>query len=110
MSVASWAKTAWDKARRRGIFSEHTAPKDPVTTESLAVFLDRAGLLDHSNGPAIGHAARLMKRMNDADSSDAYVREVIAHLRDHPTSGGVDADRVREVARDELGRARITPS
>ena len=109
MSLKSWAEASWNKLRARTNLDDGSHAR-PVDRQELAVILDRLGLLDHSNGPAIGHAARLMKRMNDADSSDAYVREVIAHLRDHPTSAGVDADRVREVARDELGRARITPS
>ncbi len=44
-------QNAWDKAIDQGVFSEWTEPDDVVTAEKLAVFLDRAGLLD--NG---GHA------------------------------------------------------
>lgn len=37
---------AWDKAIEANIFSQWTKPSDVVTAEKLAVFLDRAGILD----------------------------------------------------------------
>lgn len=43
--VSPWAKAAWTKAFVKGVFSENTKPKDLVTKEMVAVFLDRANVL-----------------------------------------------------------------
>ena len=37
---------SWDKAIARGVYTEYTNPDDTVTAEKLAVFLNRAGLLN----------------------------------------------------------------
>jgi N-acetylmuramoyl-L-alanine amidase CwlA len=44
MTVSSWAKTAWDKVKKKGVM-DGTKPKSPVTREQLAAILDRLGLL-----------------------------------------------------------------
>jgi N-acetylmuramoyl-L-alanine amidase CwlA len=43
-SVDSWAKSAWDKAKKKGIL-DGTKPKSPVTREQIAAVLDRLNLL-----------------------------------------------------------------
>jgi len=43
-SVSSWAKAAWAKAKKKGVF-DGTAPQGAATREQLAVILDRLGLL-----------------------------------------------------------------
>lgn len=53
---------AYDKAVAAGVFSEHTDPSDPVTAEKLAVFLDRAGVLDPES-PAGEHTHRASIRL-----------------------------------------------
>ena len=42
---------AFDKALKRGIYTPYTDVEDPVTAEKLAVFLDRAGVLDATEPP-----------------------------------------------------------
>lgn len=43
-SVDTWAKSAWDKAKKKGIL-DGTKPKSPVTREQIATVLDRLNLL-----------------------------------------------------------------
>ena len=43
-TVDSWAKVAWDKAKKKGTL-DGTKPKSSVTREQLAAVLDRLGLL-----------------------------------------------------------------
>lgn len=43
-SVDSWAKSAWDKVKKKGVM-DGTKPKSPVTREQIAAILDRLGLL-----------------------------------------------------------------
>ena len=42
--VDGWAKTAWEKIKKKGVM-DGTAPKGSVTREQLAAILDRLGLL-----------------------------------------------------------------
>lgn len=42
--VDSWAKSAWEKAKKKGVM-DGTAPKGSVTREQIAAILDRLGLL-----------------------------------------------------------------
>lgn len=44
-NIPDYAKSAWDKARKKGIFSEKTMPTENITPIKLAVFLERLGLL-----------------------------------------------------------------
>lgn len=49
-------QASFDKAVDVGMFSQHTRPGDELTAEKLAVFLDRAGLLDRRQATAVdGH-------------------------------------------------------
>ena len=43
-AVDSWAKTSWDKAKKKGVM-DGTAPKSHATREQIAAILDRLGLL-----------------------------------------------------------------
>ena len=43
-TVDSWAKSAWEKAKKKGIM-DGTKPKSAVTREQIAAILDRLGLL-----------------------------------------------------------------
>ena len=43
-SVSAWAKSAWDKAKKKGVM-DGTMPKSPVTREQISAILDRLGLL-----------------------------------------------------------------
>jgi hypothetical protein len=42
--VSAWAKSAWDKAKKKGVM-DGTMPKSPVTREQISAILDRLGLL-----------------------------------------------------------------
>lgn len=42
--VSAWAKSAWDKVKKKGIM-DGTAPKGALTREQIATILDRLGLL-----------------------------------------------------------------
>lgn len=42
--VSTWAKSAWDKAKKKGIM-DGSAPKSTPTREQIAAILDRLGLL-----------------------------------------------------------------
>jgi N-acetylmuramoyl-L-alanine amidase CwlA len=42
--VDSWAKSAWEKAKKKGVM-DGTAPKSSATREQIAAILDRLGLL-----------------------------------------------------------------
>lgn len=42
--VSAWAKSAWDKACKAGIF-DGTAPQGLITREQVAIVLDKAGLI-----------------------------------------------------------------
>lgn len=42
--VDSWAKAAWEKAKKKGVM-DGTSPKSATTREQLAAILDRLGLL-----------------------------------------------------------------
>ena len=44
-SASAWAKAAWEKAKRKGVF-DGTAPQSAATREQLALVLDRLGLLE----------------------------------------------------------------
>ena len=81
----SWAKAAWDKLRARARLDEGTHARG-VDRQELAVILDRLGLLDLPN-------AERQKVLDDfartilAEDSSGYVgREVVRHLRNHPSS------------------------
>jgi hypothetical protein len=43
-TASGWAKTAWEKAKRKGIF-DGTSPQGYSTREQIAVILDRLGLI-----------------------------------------------------------------
>ena len=52
--MPDWAEPIFEKARTAGVFTQHTDPNGTVEAWELAVFLDRAGLLD-SAVPAHNH-------------------------------------------------------
>ena len=86
MSLKSWAEASWNKLRARTNLDADSHAR-PVDRQELAVILDRLGLLDVPNRDrqkVLDDFARNLL----AEGSTGYVgREVVRHLRNHPTGG-----------------------
>ena len=75
--MPDWARPTFEKAQAAGVFSDQTDPNGTVEAWELAVFLDRAGLLDEQAAPTEhNHDGRYAKKTHPHNAVITDTREV----------------------------------